>query len=290
MNFGILSETQLKETTGGKLDKLIDIWNRDVTAKTGKKIDIVLGNRRDNESPVRGGILTEAALEIKEGRTRLKIWYDPLELYYEARVSEMGYHGNVIEEMTEMLREDRDPGPEYDPVSNPQKLDADLLARQIGRWLLKFRGFKRLRNENSNFFELEAFINLESGIPALYSLLDEACFDFSSGEKKRLREVYEGLSNMDEPSKRIDRTLNALRVSNLLQFSTESKEKTALKSLISGKFGRISAISDEIDELKSECGPDNAAGLDKFLKKLVLKYRMPGVWVSIDEQSIADST
>ncbi|HAK47317.1 MAG TPA: hypothetical protein DCO79_15535 [Spirochaeta sp.] len=283
MKSGIMSENQLKSAAGGKLDKLIDIWHGDVNDRCSKRVDIVLGNRRDNSSPVRGGILTSAVIEMNDENTRLMIWYDPLELYYEARISEIGYSSLVIDEITEMLKEDRDPGAEWDPVSNPDKLDIGTIAGQIGRWLMRFRGYKKLGNENKNFFELESYLNHECGIPALYSIFDEAGFDRSGIEQKRLLEVYEGLRNMEEPSRRVDRALNALRVSNILEFSPDSEEKRGLEELLNTRFGKIMKINKDIGELKNSGDLTKAEGLNSFMRKLVLKYRLPGSWVSVDE-------
>ena len=283
MKFGILNENQLRAAAGGSLDKLIEIWHRDVSMKYGTRIEIVLGNRRDSGSPVRGGILTDAAIEMKGNASRLIIWYDPLELYYEARIRETGYRNEIIDEMTQMLKEDRDPGPEFDPVGNPGKLDWDMVARQIGRWLMKFREFRRLKNEDRSFFELEAFLNLECGIPALYNIMDEAGFNGAKGEQKRLQEVYEGLCTMEEPAKRVDRVLNALRISNILEFSKDSDEKKALGELLSRRFKRILAVSEEIDGLKTEFLLSDPVELNAFMRKFVLKYRMPGSWISVNE-------
>jgi hypothetical protein len=273
----------LKAAAGGRLDKLIDIWHRDTESRSSGRIDINLGNRRDSRSPVRGGILTDAAIEMKAEEIRLMIWYDPLELYYESRIRDAGYNGDVIAEITELLREDRDPGKEFDPVANSDKLDWDMVARQIGRWLLKFRGYKRLKNENSSYFELEAFLNIECCIPALYDIFEEADFDRGEGESKRLREVYEGLCAMEEPAKRVDRALNALRISNILEFSPDSDKKTALEALLSGRFKLVQSFIEEIDQLKKEYNLTDSSGLNIFMRKLVLKYRMPGSWVSADE-------
>lgn len=283
MKYGILTEDRLKTAAGGKLDKLIDLWHRDVLVKNDQRVDIALGNRRECSSPIRGGILTSAAIEMKDGNVKLMIWYDPLELFYEERIAEVGYSNKVIEEITAMLKDDRDPGMEYDPVSNPDKLDFGSIAGQIGRWLLKFRGFKKLKNENSNFFELESFLNLECGIPALYSLFDEAEFDYFPIENKRLSEVYEGLRTMDEPSKRLDRALNALRISNIMEFSTASDIKTGLEEVINARFPRIVEVKEDIDELKKDWDMTDAEGVNAFMRKFVLKYRLPGSWLSFDE-------
>ncbi len=283
MKFGLLTEAQLLTASDGQLEGLAGIWHRDILQKYGKDIEIVLGNRRDSSNPLRGGILTSAALEIREGAVRLLIWYDPLEILYEARVAEFGYSRAVIEEMTQMLSEDRDPGPEFDPVSNPEKIDYGSVAGQIGRWLLKFRGFRKLANENKAYFELESFLNLECGIPALYSLFEEAGFDRTGIEGKRLTEVFEGLRNMEEPSRRVDRVLNALRISNILEFSPESGEKKDLEKLIDEKFKRVFGTAGEINTLKSERRLSEPDGLDSFMKRLVLAYRLPGSWVSVDE-------
>lgn len=283
MKFGTLTEKQIKAAAGGRLDGLIALWHRDVKDSEGGTIEINLGNRRDSSSPVRGGILTDAAIEIKKEGTRLMVWYDPLELYYEARIKDAGYSSDIIAEMTEMLKEDRDPGAEFDPVSNPDKLDWGQIAAQIGRWLLKFRGFLKLKNENTNFFELETFLNLECGIPALNRVFADADFNGTVLQHKRLVEILEGLSQMDEPSKRVDRALNALRVSNIMEFSVDSDEKTELAALLKEKFPRILSMKDEIDELKSEFTLTEPGGLNLFMKKTVLKYRLPGSWVSMNE-------
>ncbi|MDC7228327.1 MAG: hypothetical protein PQJ61_16310 [Spirochaetales bacterium] len=283
MKFGTLSEQQIKEAAGGKLDKLIALWHADIKKKYGKRVDIVLGNRRDSLSPVRGGILTNAVIEMKGEDSRLMIWYDPLELYYEARISELGYDGGVIEEITAMLRDDSDPGMDYDPVSNPDKLDINSIAVQLGRWLMKIRGFAKLANENPRYYELETFLNSECGIPVLYNLFNEADYSYAETEEKRLIEVYEGLRNMDEPKRRVDIALNALRVSNILAFSTDSEVKSSLQELLKDRFERIMRVSTEIDKLKSGFELSSPDGLSKFMKKLVLQYHLPGSWVTVDE-------
>ena len=282
MKFGILTEEQLKAASAGRLDRLFELWHRDVQPG-GARMDIVLGNRRDSSSPVRGGILTNAVIELKTSGARLMIWYDPLELLYDARIKESGYSREVIDEITEILKEDRDPGPDFDPVANPEKLDFDNIARQIARWLLKFRGYRKLENENRTFFELESFLNLECGIPALYFVLDEAGLGYDTGERKRLVEVYEGLINMEEPSKRVDRALNALRISNILEFSPDCEEKTGLEELVNEKFPRIQQAVDDIRLLKKEFDLTGSDGLKGFMNRFVLKYRLPGVWSMKDE-------
>ena len=284
MKFGILTEEELRKASDGKLDNLIDIWHRDLKAIKGEDLEIVLGNRRDSSSPVRGGILTNAVIEMSAGRKRLMIWYDPLELFYESRVADSGYTAGVVSEITEMLKEDRDPGMEYDPVSNPEKLDYDNIARQIGRWLLRVRGFRRLRNEKNEYYELDSFLNTECLVPALYSLLDEAGFDYSRGEEKRLREVYEGLCNMEEPEKRLDRALNALRISNIAAFNSKSDVLAGkLDELLAERFKRVLEVKTEIDGLKDQFDLKDSASLYSFMSKLVLKYRMPGSWSAFDE-------
>lgn len=283
MQFGILNEKQLKEAAGGKLDRMLELWHETLSVKTDKTIEVNLGNRRDNGSPVRGGVLTESVISMKGEQTVLMIWYDPMEIYYEARISELGYSSAVIEEMTEMLQEDRDPGMNFDPVSNPDKLDWDNVIRQIGRWLLRFRGYNKLNNENKNFFELETFLNLECSVPLMYSLFEEAGYDRAAGAEKRLIEVYEGLSGMEEPSKRLDRALNALRISNIMEYNEESELKTRLTTLLDERFGRTLENKAEIDKIRSESNLSSPAGYLEYVKKLVLKFRMPGTWTAVDE-------
>lgn len=284
MKYRILTEQQLKESAEGRLERLFEIWHRDLVELRGEDLTIVLGSRRDSSSPVRGGILTNSVIEMDGSEKRLIIWYDPLELYYEARIAESGYTAGVVSEITELLRFDQDPGAEYDPVLNPDKLDYDNIARQVGRWLLRIRGFKRLRNERKEYSELDAFLNAECIIPALYSLFDEAEFDYSRGEEKRLREVLEGLSNMEEPSKRLDRALNALRIANLLSYCGDNNPAAdGLRALLKERFPGISAACTEIEELKKGYNLKEAESLYSFMSSLVLKFRMPGSWVSFDE-------
>ena len=283
MQFGLLNEKQIIEAAGGLLDKLVMIWHHDIAARYNSDIEIVLGNRRDSQSPLRGGVLTDTAISIIDGQVRLIIWYDPLELYYEARIAELGYSSSVIDEMTAMLSKDRDPGAEYDPVANPEKLDYINIGAQIGRWLMKFRGYKRLSNEDKNFHELETFLNLECGAPVLYSVLDEAGLDWSTLERKRLEEVYEGLRNMEEPAKRIDRTLNALRISNIFEFSPDCDLKDGLEELLSSRFPRILETAEGLGQMKKDYNLLDPDGLNRFMRDLVLKYRMPGSWITLDE-------
>ena len=259
------------------------MWHCAVGERFERSVEISLGNRRDSESPIRGGILTESVITLKDGAPSLMIWYDPLEIYYEDRINELGYSRAVIDEMTDILGADRDTGPDYDPVLNPGRLNWDKVARQTGRWILKVRGFKKLHNENRNMVELETFLNLECGIPALYSLFEEAGFDRTAGEHKRLEEVYEGLRNMKEPSKRLDRTINALRIANLLKYGNEEDEKEALKALLEERFERTAAVAVEINDMRADYKLDRSDELDNFMRKLVLKYRMPGSWTSLDE-------
>ena len=283
MQFGLLNEKQIIEAAGGRLDKLVEIWHHYITAQYSSDIDIVLGNRRDSQSPLRGGVLTDTAISIIDGRVRLIIWYDPLELYYEARIAELGYSSSVIDEITSMLSDDRDPGPEYDPVAHPEKLDFINIGAQISRWLMKFRGFKRLANEDKNFHELETFLNLECGTPVLYSVLDEAGLDWSILELKRLEEVYEGLRNMEEPDRRIDRALNALRISNILEFSSGCDLKDGLVELLGSRFPRILETAKGLEQMKKDYNLLEPDGLNRFMRDLVLKYRMPGSWITVDE-------
>ena len=98
-------------------------------------------------------------------------------------------------------------------MSNPGKIDINSIAVQTGRWILKFRGFLKLGNENRQYYELESFLNSECSIPALYALFEESGFSRAGTENRRLTEVYEGLRNMDEPVRRVDIALNALRIS-----------------------------------------------------------------------------
>ncbi|MBI9107686.1 MAG: hypothetical protein JEZ04_13140 [Spirochaetales bacterium] len=283
MQFGILDEVRLREEADGEIDKLLDLWHEAVATRTDKKIEVRLGNRRDNTSPIRGGVLTESVITMNAGRTVLMIWYDPMEIYYDSRIEELGYSKAVIDEMTEMLKEDLDPGAEFDPVANPQKIEWDNVVRQIARWTLRFRGYNKLHNENKNFFELEAFLNLECAIPVMYSLLEEAGWDRSAGASKRLSEVYEGLSGMEEPPRRLDRALNALRISNILEYNEESELKGRLAELLAERFKRTQEDRARIDLIRADYDLGQPAGYLEYIKKLVLTFRMPGNWTALDE-------
>ena len=279
----LLEEKGLRDAAAGKLDNIINLFKNTVKENSGNAITVCLGNRRGSGRPLPGGILTESAIMMKDDEPALVILYDPLELYYDERIAESGYSMAVIEEITSMLRDNRSPGAGYNPVVNPEKMNPDVLARQIGRWVLRFRGFMKLYNENRNFAELETFLNLECGIPPLYAVFDEANFDFKEGELKRLQEVYEGLKNMEEPSKRLDRALNAIRVANIMRYSPESNHKEALNELLLERFNRIKEVSEEIAVMQDESSPDDAAEHNEFMKRLVLRYRMPGNWSSVSE-------
>jgi len=283
MQFGIMDEVRLRAEADGRLDKLLDIWHEAVTSVSGRMIEVKLGNRRDNGSPIRGGVLTESVITMTSDQAVLMVWYDPMEIYYDTRIRELGYSKAVIEEMTEMLKEDRDPGPDYNPVSNPDKIEWDNVVRQIGRWILRFRGYNKLGNENRNFFELETFLNLECSIPVLYSLFDEADYDWSSGAQKRLLEVYEGLCSMEEPSRRLDRALNAIRISNILEFNPESELKDNLMSLLSERYALTLNAREKIDSIRKDYDLCTPSAYLEYVKKLVLTFRMPGDWAAVDE-------
>ena len=283
MQFGILDEARLKAEAGGALDKLLELWHEAVSARSNTKIEVKLGNRRDNGSPIRGGVLTESVITMNANRTVLMIWYDPMEIFYDSRIAELGYSSAVIEEMTEMLKEDRDPGLGFDPVSNPDKIEWDNVVRQIGRWILRFRGFNKLSNENRNFYELETFLNLECSIPLLYSLFDEAGYDRSNGAEKRLLEVYEGLCSMEEPSRRLDRALNAVRISNILEFNKEGETKGKLEALLIERYSRTLADRAKVDSLRADYDLTKPEGYIGWVKELVMQFRMPGDWSAVDE-------
>lgn len=185
--------------------------------------------------------------------------------------------------MTEMLKEDRDPGMDYDPVSNPDKIEWDNVIRQVGRWILRFRGFNKFSNKNRSFFELETFLNLECAIPLMYSLFDEAGWDWSKGEQRRLKEVYEGLSSMEEPSRRLDRALNAVRISNILEYNPDSELKSRLEELLNERYSRTLEARETIDSIRAEFDLSNPTEYLEYIKKLVLQFRMPGDWSAIDE-------
>ena len=283
MKFGFLDQQQLSAASNGKIDGILELWKQAVGARGGSGFDVVLGNRRDNGSPIRGGVLTESVVTMGPDGERLIIWYDPMEIYYERRIAELGYSRAVIEEITEMLRIDKDPGADCDPVANPDKIEWDNVARQIARWTMRFRGYKKFQNANKNFFELETFLNLEAAIPVLYGLFDEGGWDKSAGVKKRLTEVFEGLSAMDEPARRLDRALNALRISNILEFSTDCNEKEGLIELLKSKFSRTLDVAERIDQIRGGFSLDDPAQYAGYLNKLVTAYKMPGDWSYFDE-------
>ncbi len=283
METSFLTEEQILKASGGSLDKLVKIWHREVNSPGKGRVEIVLRDRRDGKDPVNGGILTEASIQIMGNSARLVIWYDSLELYYDARIAETGYSRTVIDEISKMLKEERGPGPDYNPVSNPERIDWDKVSRQIGRWLLKFRGYKKIHNENRKFYELETFLNLECAVPPLYSLFDEADYDWSCGEYKRLVDVLEGLENMEEPSRRIDRALNAMRIDNIMDFSVDSDKKKELESLLEKRFKLILESRDKIDTIKKTVDITSPDGNFEFKRKLVLGFRMPGTWTSFNE-------
>jgi hypothetical protein len=89
MRFGILTEKQIREDGGGRLDRLLDLLHEAVSARTENEIEVNLGNRRDNGSPIRGGVLTESVITMKGDKTVLMIWYDPMEIYYDSRIGEL---------------------------------------------------------------------------------------------------------------------------------------------------------------------------------------------------------
>ena len=88
---------------------------------------------------------------------------------------------------------------------------------------------------------------------------------------------------MEEPKKRVDRALNAVRVSNILEFSRDSEKKSGLGELAGKRFGRIAEAVKNIESLKRKYKPETADGLSEFMRRLVLEYRLPGSWYSTDE-------
>ncbi len=283
-----LNQKQIIEASGGLLAGLLELWADASAVRFGSAVPVMLGNRRDNASPVSRGILTETVLTSKDGSLVMMIWCDPMELYYDKRIAESGYSGELITEISEMLRTGTVPGPEFDPVKHPDKIEWDGIARQIGRWLLRARGFKKLRNEDRHFHELESFLNLELMIPPLYALFDEAGYSWKSGEEKRMRDVLEGLRNMDEPSKRIDRVLNCIRLSFIYRYSAAAGIDSAeVKETVNSRFESFTELIEQITSMADNADMVSPEGNISFRKELVRKFRIPGNWSAVDEVATA---
>ncbi len=288
MQIETLNQKQIIDASGGLLAGLLELWADASTLRFGSAVPVMLGNRRDNASPVSQGILTETVLTSKDGSLVMMIWCDPMELYYDKRIAESGYSSELITEISEMLRTGTAPGKEFDPVKHPDKIEWDGIARQIGRWLLRVRGFKKLRNEDRHFHELESFLNLELMIPPLYALFDEAGYSWKSGEEKRIRDVLEGLKNMDEPSKRIDRVLNCIRLSFIYRYSAEAGiDSTELKETVISRFESFPELIKKISAMADNADPVSPEGNISFRKELVRTFRIPGSWSTVDEVATA---
>jgi len=285
VTLNLATEEAIRSLDNRYINRALDLWAEETTRRLGRPLEVVLGNRRKH--PALGaykGLNTQVTLSSLENRNYLAIWYDPYELKYNELVARMGRTDELLETLGPMLESGLDLGSDYEPSLHLEKLDWDMLLRRILFWVLRARGFTKMANKDGRFQELESLVNLECWTPALNGLLREMEYNIAPSVKELAEDTVSGMAGMEEPARRADRALNALRIWNLLEVSDPVDAKP-LTDLLESRFPRIKALIAEVEELAASRRLDDPAAVAAFTGDFIRKYHLPGEWEKADEFS-----
>lgn len=285
MTLNLATEEAIRGLNNPYISKSLDLWREVTEGRLGRPLEVVLGNRRKHPA-LSGykGLNTQVTLSTLENRSYLALWYDPYEIKYAEMVKEMGRSQELVNTIGPMLEAGFDLGPDYEPAQNLAKLDWDMLLRKILLWVLRARGFKKMANRDNRFAELESIINTECWTPALNRLLAEMGYELSSSLTDLVEDTVAAMTGMEEPTRRADKALNALRIWNLLS-ACDPGYAEPLKRLLEEKFPRVNEIIGEVAEMAASRDLSDPEEVLKFTKGFITKYRLPGEWESADEFS-----
>lgn len=285
MTLNLATEEAIRALDNPFINRALDLWAEETTRRLGRPLEVVLGNRRKH--PALGaykGLNTQVTLSSLESRNYLAIWYDPYDLKYNELVAQMGRTDELLETLGPMLESGLDLGPDYEPSLHLEKLDWDMLLRRILFWVLRARGFIKMANKDSRFQELESIVNLECWTPALNGLLREMDYNIAPSVKELAEDTVSGMSGMEEPTRRADRALNALRIWNLLKVC-DPIDAGPLVELLDARFPRIRNLVDEVDEMAGSHKLDDPVAVAAFTGEFIRRYHLPGEWERADEFS-----
>ncbi len=285
MTLNLATEEAIRDLNNPYINRALDLWAEETSRRLGRPLEVVLGNRRKHPAlKAYKGLNTQVTLSSLENRNYLAIWYDPYELKYNELVAQMGRTDELLETLGPLLEADFDLGPDYEPSRHLEKLDWDMLLRRILFWVLRARGFIKMANKDGRFQELESLVNIECWTPALNCLLREMDYDIAPSVKELAEDTVSGMAGMEEPSRRADRALNALRIWNLLKVC-DPEDGKPLNDLLEQRFPRIKTLITEVDEMAALRRLEDPAEVILFIGEFIRKYRLPGEWEKADEFS-----
>lgn len=282
MEHDFIAESRMRQLAPSWIDRGLELWHQ-AAEERGLDVPVRIGNLRANSGlSALPGIKTEAALSSQGEQGRLTVWYDPYETYYAEQAKERGASRELESEIRGMLERKEELPQAYDPVSHPETIDWGTVMQRLALWILKMRGFKRLENGNEQFREVAHFLNIELWVPALYRVLEEAGYDYRPEIAKSVAETLTIIGTMAEPSRRIERALNALRLVNMYRLA-EPQAKGELLARLKESFPRVYGMMDEIGTLIDAHDTLNPAETARLGRALILRYRFPGDWNERDE-------
>ena len=285
MTLNLATEEAIRDLNNPYINRALDLWAEETSRRLGRPLEVVLGNRRKHPAlKAYKGLNTQVTLSSLENRNYLSIWYDPYELKYNELVAQMGRTDELLETLGPLLEAGFDLGPDYEPSRHLEKLDWDMLLRRILFWVLRARGFIKMANKDGRFQELESLVNIECWTPALNCLLREMDYDIAPSVKELAEDTVSGMAGMEEPSRRADRALNALRIWNLLKVC-DPEDGKPLNDLLEQRFPRIKILITEVDEMAALRRLEDPAEVILFIGEFIRKYRLPGEWEKADEFS-----
>ncbi len=282
MNFA--AEGAIRELGNEAINRVMDMWHKDVLTYFNRDIEILVGNRRKHPALSQyRGLNTQVTLSVLDKKTYLAVWYDPFDIIYSELLAQMGYGQELINTMGSILEASDDPGTDYEPSLNLEKLDWDLLLRRIIFWILRVRGYKKLANKESRYLELETLINTECWTPPLNNILQEMEYDFRTNMTSVVDDTLEGMAAMDqEPPRRVDRAVNAIRLWNLLEVCSGNDKKRIYK-VLTDTFPRILEVVERTGKLAEGFDLNDSEGNHNFAVAFIKENRLPGDWEAVDE-------
>lgn len=287
MTLNIASEAAVKDLGIPLVNRILDLWHEEVQKHLGHDIPVLVGNRRKHPglSAFRG-LNTQVTLSILDKKAYLALWYDPYEILYGELLKELGYGDRLMSTMGPLLEAGGDLGTNYEPAANLGKLDWNALSRRMIFWVLRVRGFKKMTNRDNRFKELENLLAAEGWTPPLNTILAELGENLPGSFSDVVEDTLAGMGAMkEEPPRRVDRAINALRLWNLLS-GCSSDDAKRISSLTSSSFPRIHEAVEQIAQLAAPLDLNVPGDNLRFMEGFIKKYRLPGDWEPVNEVEV----
>jgi len=284
MELNFATEEPLRALNHPLLTGVLDLWHREAESLLGRDIPVLVGNRRKHPTmSAYRGMNTQVTLSILDRKLYLALWCDPYELLYGEMLKEMGYGEPLVRALGPLLESGADLGENYEPSRNLARLDWDSLSRRMIFWVLRIRGFRKMGNRDRRFGELESLLAAEAWTPPLNRVLEDLDIQAADTLPGLVEDTLAGMMAMkEEPPRRVDRAVNALRLWNLLAVCP-AEQAGRIDALLAESFPRIREAVGTIGSLAEGLDLNRPEDNLKFMEGFIKTYRLPGEWEPVNE-------